>query len=415
MLQQWFFGPDVRIVADCTMQSPGSKHPCKSPPNLDLLTMSSDSPITARLSLVILVILALAGAALGFSGGQLPRRDSTETNVATAEGLAPDLALYCEVIADVRSGRDYYDSARERIPQYGFPIASPLNWRLPTYAWLLSRLPCNGWIQLALIGLSIAALGLAFVGQCRSHGVGLAAVTTFFLFGVVRWAVDGHAYLAQEPWAATLILLSLGAYSLSSGKSAWRGVAVVSGIAALLFRELVLPYCLVAAALAAWNRRWWETVSWTAGIGLFFGFFAWHMGQVEAQLAGTEVVASTGLLQWLRFGGLDFVLLTTRMNSLLFGAPGWLLWLYLLATLVGLARSREESSQLACLAALLYVAAFAVLGRPENFYWGLMPAPLVAWGAGETGKLALAFFEWKVQMAACPEVASAACEPKRAS
>jgi hypothetical protein len=83
----------------------------------------------------------------------------------------------------------------------------------------------------------------------------------------------------------------------------------------------------------------------------------------------------------LRFGGLDFVLLTTRMNSLLFAAPGWLLWLYLLLALMGLASRGDETSQLACLGALGYLLVFAVLGRPENFYWGLIPAPFLAWGA----------------------------------
>ena len=112
----------------------------------------------------------------------------------------------------------------------------------------------------------------------------------------------------------------------------------------------------------------------------FFALLAWHVGQVKAQLAGSEVAAGAGIAQWLRFGGLDFVLLTTRMNSLLFAAPGWLLWLYVLLGLLGLCRGRDETSQVACVATLLYLTAFAVVGRPENFYWGLLAAPLLVWG-----------------------------------
>jgi hypothetical protein len=154
-----------------------------------------------------------------------------------------------------------------------------------------------------------------------------------------------------------------------------------------LFRELALPYCLLAALFACWNRRWIDAFAWASGVFCFLALFAWHVAQVKLQLAGTDVPASAGLTQWLRFGGLDYVLLTTRMNSLLFAAPGWLLWLYLLFVLVGMARSRHESSQLACLASLLYLVAFAILGRPENFYWGLIPAPLLAWGASDALKL----------------------------
>jgi hypothetical protein len=252
-----------------------------------------------------------------------------------------------------------------------------LNWRLPTYAWLLSRLPGERWIQAALVGLSTIALAIAFTAQARHCAVGAAAAGAFLLFGVVRWAIDGQAYLAQEPWAATLILISLGAHS-RGGR--WWALAVAAGIAALLFRELALPYCGLACTFALYRRRWAEAASWTAGIALFCCFFAWHIGRVHEQLAYDEMAASTGLSQWLRFGGLDFVLLTLRMNSLLFAAPGWLLWAYLLITLFSLARSTDDTSHLACLGALGYILCFAVVGRPENFYWGLMAAPLLAWG-----------------------------------
>jgi hypothetical protein len=234
---------------------------------------------------------------------------------------------------------------------------------------------------------------LTFVATCRRTGVGPAALTTFLMFGVLRWTLDGYAYLAQEVWAAALIVTSLAAASLASGRDGegksgrqgWQWLAVGTGVLALLFRELVLPYCGISFLVAAWKRRWWEAATWAAGVVLFFAFFAWHVGQVKAQLTGLEIAdaGGAGLSQWLRFGGLDFVLLTTRMNSLLFAAPGWLLWLYVLLALVGLSRGRSESSQLACLTALAYIVAFAIVGRPENFYWGLMPAPFLAWGIGE--------------------------------
>jgi len=345
--------------------------------------MPSTSSAEARLTLAMLVVLALAGVALGWNKGQLPHPIEPVASATADADISPDLALYRDVIAEVRSGRDYYAVAGERIPHYGFPIGSPLNWRLPTYAWLFSWLPGPTWIQAALVALSIVALGLAFVAQSRVAGVGYAALRIFLLFGVVHWAIDGQAYLAQEPWAATLMIVSLSAHALAAQQGRWRVLAVAAGIAALLFRELALPYCLVACAFAAHKRRWSEAAGWAAGIALFFGFFAWHVGQVKAQLAGTEVAGAAGLAQWLRFGGLDFILLTTRMNSLLFAASPWLLWLFLLLSLVGLSRSQGESNNIACLAALLYLVGFAVVGRPENFYWGLMPAPLVAWGSAQ--------------------------------
>jgi len=345
----------------------------------------------SRWSFVVFGLLALGGLLLGWDKGRLPAREPAAVEAVESSGISPDLALYRDVIHEVRQGGDYYHVAREKIPAYGFPVASPLNWRLPTYAWLLSCLPNKCWIQLVLLLLGLGGMWLTFVANCQQTSVGLAALTTFLMFGVMRWTFDGYAYLAQEVWAAVLIVISLAAGALANEHkpaaqargSITIALSIATGILALFFRELTLPYCLVAGAMAAWKRRWFEATAWTAGIIAFFAFFAWHVGQVKAQLAGMELAAAggSGLSQWLRFGGLDFVLLTTRMNSLLFAAPTWLLWGYVLLALVGLSRSRDESSQIACLAALLYLLAFAIVGRPENFYWGLLPAPLLAWGA----------------------------------
>jgi hypothetical protein len=364
-----------------------------------------------------LAVLALSGIFVGWHCGQLPiRHAATADDAGATSVIAPDLALYRDVVREVRGGQDYYDAARQRIPQYGFPIASPLNWRLPTYAWLLSRLPGEWAIQAALVGLSVFALALTFAAKqsgfavevSKAHPPAMAVATTCVMFGVAKWSIDGQAYLAQEVWAAVLIAISLAAGALTKADTHGELVSsrsprlrfglvclsVAAGIAALLFRELALPWCVAAGGMAIYKRRWGQAAAWILGIAAFCGFFAWHVGQVEAQLAGTDVAASAGISQWLRFGGLDFVLLTTRMNSLLFAAPGWLVWLYILIALIGLSRSKLEASQTACLAALMYLLAFAIVGRPENFYWGLMPAPLLAWGAVDGA--------WQVATAASP-------------
>jgi hypothetical protein len=363
--------------------------------------------LAARATLAVLTLLTVAGLVLGWNKGQLPHREPpAPAETESADVIAPDLALYRELILAVRGGANYYDAAREAIPRYGFPISSPLNWRLPTYAWLFATLPNKCWIQALLLFLAIAGLWLSFLAISRQSSIGHAGLTTFLLFGVIRWTFDGEAYLAQEVWATVLLLISISAHALidrpkpalllSSAPprlrvklpSLYSSISLAAGLSALFFRELALPYCGIACLLAAWNRRWLDAATWAVGIVAFFAFLAWHIDQVHAQLAGTEVAAAAGLAQWLRFGGLNFVLLTTRMNSLLFAAPPFLLWLYLLAALVGLSSRRDDTSHLACLTALAYLVTFAFVGRPENFYWGLLPAPLLAFGvAFAPGKL----------------------------
>jgi hypothetical protein len=167
----------------------------------------------------------------------------------------------------------------------------------------------------------------------------------------------------------------------------WRAVAASAGIAALLFRELALPYCLVAGGLSLWQRRYWEAALWGKGLAGFGLLLVWHVLEVRSELAEEGIAGGgAGLAQWVRCGGLDFVLLTARMNSLLFHWPAALLWLYMLLALIGLANRTDFASRVSCLAALLYLLAFAIVGRPENFYWGLLYAPLLP--AGIVGGLA---------------------------
>src|SRR5207249_10307446 len=143
-------------------------------------------------TLAAFALLALAGVGLGWSQGQLPQREPPAAASNTEEQIASDLALYRDVIAEVRGGADYYAVAGQRIPQYGFPIASPLNWRLPTYAWVLSRLPAAS-IQPVLVALSIIALTMAFAAPVPAAGIGTGSLTTFLLFGVVHLALHSQA------------------------------------------------------------------------------------------------------------------------------------------------------------------------------------------------------------------------------
>jgi hypothetical protein len=349
------------------------------------------SPPAARGLLLALLVIAIAGSILSWNRGNLPQRGPAVPPVPAGAEPAPqkvadDLQLYRDMVAAVQRGENYYVAAKPRLLAHGFPIHSTFNWRLPTYAWVFARLPGPWAIQTLLVLLAAAALAIHFQVELSTRGLPAALLVSFLLLGVVKWTVDGLAFYTQEIWAAVFILLSLGAF----GKSAleknryrplWQGMAVAFGLAALFFRELTLPYCCWAALLALYHRRWREAASWTVGIGLFFAFLAWHSRQVAAQLGPEDMVAAQGgISQWLKFGGLNFVLLTARLNAFLFAAPGPILFLYLLAALLGLASVRDERFVLQGLAAASYLAAFCIVGMELNFYWGLLYAPLLPAG-----------------------------------
>ncbi|WP_425615014.1 hypothetical protein NA78x_004902 [Anatilimnocola sp. NA78] len=337
-----------------------------------------------------LAVVAVAGTVASWNLGKLPVRATPPTalqpDVASVESppkdaTAADLQLYRDLVVAVRRGENYYVAAKPELLKHGFPVRSTFNWRLPTYAYLFALLPGPWAIQGLLVLLVVAALVLHFQVEYSARGIGAAVVSSFVMLGVVKWSVDGLAFYTQELWASILILLSLAAM----GKG-WRALAVSAGIAALLFRELALPFCFWAGIFAAYHRRWYEAAAWAGGIALFFAYLFWHSGQVAAQLTPADLAtAGGGISQWLKFGGLDFVLLTTRMNSFLFTAMGPVLFLYLLLSLLGLGSAKDERLNLQFIVAASYLVAFCLVGMKLNFYWGLLYAPLLPAGISVAG------------------------------
>lgn len=329
----------------------------------------------------LVVLLAAGGAAALACGLYAARGERTDIDAAvptvSAEPDNVDLKYYKEVVTRVHDGENYYDVANQRLRHFGFRVGSVFNWRLPTYAYVLGALPSVGWAQGAISLIGLAGLLLAAASDNRDVGF-IAAGGNFVLqFGVYFYCINPKfdSFLAQEVWAAMLILLSVGAAAFQ-----WRALAVGAGLAALCFRELVLPYCLVAAGVAWWYGRRKESLAWLAGIGLFFLYLGWHAAQVSMRLTPEDRADSRGISEWITFGGLTFDILTTRMNLFLLEAPGWLVFLYLATALIGLVGWRGEQGALVSLTTITYLAAFAVVGMPMNVNWGLMYAPLLPFG-----------------------------------
>jgi hypothetical protein len=302
-----------------------------------------------------------------------------------------DYELYRDIICDVRQGENFYHASHVRLREMGGRLGSVFNWRLPTYAYLGALLPSDRAVQIAVLAFSGLALVLAGFAEVREQGPLRAVALVVLLAAVLRWNCEGLAFYAQEMWVAVLFTISLSATAKAdqarerqgtarSIAIGWTVLAVGSGWLALLCRELALPYC-VAAGVVAWSyRRRGEAAAWLAGCGVFLVLLAWHSSAVLAQLTDLERSSSAGAWEWIVVGGMGTLLMTARMNSFLYVAPNWLLVVYVFAALVGLADSPRRHCTLAAVAALLYLAAFCVVGLDINFYWGLMYAPLLPFG-----------------------------------
>ena len=282
-----------------------------------------------------------------------------------------DIDLYRAVAARVGRGEDYYAVAAAEHRARGYPMAPAAVVREPTQALLLAAVPQPvAWtLLLALAGGALFALWRALdVAGVSARGRLWGLVP---LAGGVATAGVPTAIYMHEMWAALLIALSLALRRPDH----WI-VPVMLGLAACLFRELAAPYLMAMATCALAERRWREAAGWAAGLAVFAALFAIHLALVAAQQR-TGDVASPG---WLGLGGWPFVVATARWDAYLASPPAWLVAAAVCLSLVGFAGRRGPLAARAGLILAGYLAAFVVVGRRDNIYWGLLYAPILPLG-----------------------------------
>ena len=294
--------------------------------------------------------------------------ETTETPVP-ANGT--DLRLYRRIVECVHAGEDYYEVAGREMRAAGYPTGSIFNWRPPLYAWLFGMFPTPAWAQGVLAAIALWTIFSACRIMQRDGGMARVVFGIFPLIGALHWCIDGDAFLSQELWSGILIALSVCAYA----QERWR-LALTTGLLALFLRELALPYCLLALIFAWRHGRRQEAVVWMIGLILYGVYMTRHVQMVAGRILPEDHVHAS----WVQFGGAAFLLVTCRMNAYLFNAPLWASALYLPLALLGLAGWRGGTGARLALTGGAYVAAFAVVGQPFNDYWGLMNAPLLAFG-----------------------------------
>jgi hypothetical protein len=319
--------------------------------------------------------VAIVGVVLFWHSGSLAERGIGGDAVPAIDSDQNDMAFYRQIVAGVRDGRNYYDIAREIMPSY-YRYGSVFNWRLPTYAYVLAWLGGDVAIRGVLLTLIVVGLWLNFRAELREINLWAAVATVALLFIVLSWVFQDAIY-TQELWVATLLTLSLGAWGMQ-----YRWLAVLAGVSALAFRELMLPYPVVAAAVTWRAGRRRESMAWLCGMASFFIFLWWHRGQVQLQLAQMPPVTNgAGIGQWLQWGGFDFLLMTGRLtNVFLYPVPGGIVFVCLWLALLGFVAMPGDRGRVMLFTTLLFWAAFLVIGQPLNFYWGLLYAPMIPFG-----------------------------------
>jgi hypothetical protein len=274
----------------------------------------------------------------------------------------------------VHAGQSYYDALGGELQARGYPTRSVFNWRTPLHLELIAHLPSLAWARVLLLLAAVCAIGLSTAAMCRDRRYALACLQLAIMCLPLAIATMTEAVLFAEVWSGVWIAISVGCYALG-----WRYAGASAGLLALFFRELALPYALIGAILAYRERRWRELIVWLAGIGGYTIYLGLHAMQVLSRIPPSAV--GPGMARWIQFGGLRFLLITSRAGLLL-GFPFGVAALYLPLAVLGLAGWRGPVGVRVTATVAAYLLAFSVAGAPSmNFYWGAIYTPLLAFGA----------------------------------
>ncbi len=332
------------------------------------------SPVSPRIELsrngAVLALAVYVAAAFGCVS--LALTNDPNPAFVSPPRATTDLDVFRRIINRVQAGEAFHNATQDELRVHDYPTRSVFNWRTPVYAWWLSSdigRRAGPALLTTLVILTVIAFSRGFL---ESNGLLPAALGTIFYVGATAWCFGGETHLFTEVWAGILIASSVCFYHRDL-----RTLGVLSGLAALFYRELALPYCLVCLGLAIHSRRRREILWWLLGLASFALFMAWHHQQVQSRLTSADLALTGG---WIRFGGTRFVLSTAQTNIFLMPLPLWCTAIYLPTCLLGLFGNQSESGKRIGLTIGMYLAAFAIVGNPFNFYWGFLDAPLLATG-----------------------------------
>ncbi|MFY7761488.1 hypothetical protein [Aquidulcibacter sp.] len=289
----------------------------------------------------------------------------------TQEVGGDDIRLYKAIVERMRAGENYYAVAVEEQRARGFPTQPFVTVRLPTLAFVLASLGTM-WGHVLEIAIALAALyvwyqKLAAYKIIQWRRWALIALLAAGLSPVVNPKI---IYM-HEIWAGALIALSIGLYR----PKAWLPSFLIAACA-LALRELVLPFVLLMAAFALLQRRWIETGAWSGLILAFFGYMFLHAQGVASVVQPNEPSAPSWMLANGPAAALHFLWQSLPLSELpailafpmiIIGLFGWVCW-------------RTETGLFCLLLLLGYMLAFAITGRPNNFYWGYLVSPLLMMG-----------------------------------
>jgi hypothetical protein len=281
-----------------------------------------------------------------------------------------DVYLYRDIAARVRAGEGYYPAALAEHRAHGAPTYPAQAFREPTLAWFIAALgPATA--RVALIGVAVITGALFWWALGLETTIWTLLAAAVLQLSALVIVVAPDVFYIHEVWASLLIALSLALYRM---RMTWPAIA--AAFLACAIRELAVPFLLAMGAFALLERRYREFAGWAGAFVAFCALYSVHVSLTAHALTAQDT-ASPG---WVRFGGIPFTVETLRVNPVLLFLPRWVAAICGALALIGLAGARDPWLNRIGLVVGGYLVAFMIVGRPENYYWGLLIAPLVPVG-----------------------------------
>lgn len=273
-------------------------------------------------------------------------------------------ALYNDVADRMSHGQNYYRAIDESQAAHHYPTRPFLTVREPTLAYFTKFVGGMSHARDAFFALGIAAFALLLAGLERVSPSRRAwwSASALSVVAVAPMMTNTSAAF-HEFWAGFLIVLALMLHALSK----WRSAFLVAMLAVFI-RELALPLLAVMMIFEFMQGRRKRAAMWLAGITTFVILLAIHATIVNHVIAPAAEV-SPG---WLKFGGWTFFVDSVRYSTIMVIMPVWVAAVVVPTALLGwLSRGGDLASRIFVLL-IAYVLSFAAVGRPENYYWGLL-------------------------------------------
>ena len=289
------------------------------------------------------------------------------------EATPSDLELYWAEVDRIADGQGYYEAASIELPARGYPTQSVFNWRMPLPMWFLGKLPRPEYGKWLLSAFAVTLLVSGSIIAIQEGTFLEATALGVLLGGAILPCVLSDLYVSPLLWSSVFLSLSICAYSWNQ-----RWLVLLLGLAAVVFREFALLYCVLMAVIAGRNRHLRELVGWIVVIAIFAGFLVFHILQVK-HYQDVPDVADTS--HWLELNGLPAIIGMTQMNGFLLLLPQWVSAIYLASSILGFVDWRSSLGNRMSLTVGAFLLVFMIVGKDVNQYWGVMFAPLLCFGA----------------------------------